>query len=115
MSDGTVREPTYLILLALTSGRLHGSGVIQTVTELSSGRVTLRPGTVYGALERLEVQGLIRASGEELEQGRVRRYYEITGDGAAVVKAETERMAQNVDAARRQLGQQIGDLWVEGV
>jgi DNA-binding PadR family transcriptional regulator len=114
VADTTVREPTYLILLALAGGRLHGYGVIRTVLELSGGRVTLRPGTVYGALERLEAQGLIGAGGEEIEQGRVRRYYEITEAGSAVLVAETERMASNVTAARRQLGRRNHSLGVEG-
>jgi DNA-binding PadR family transcriptional regulator len=99
VADTTVREPTYLILLALAGGRLHGYGVIRTVLELSGGRVTLRPGTVYG---------------EEIEQGRVRRYYEITEAGSAVLVAETERMASNVTAARRQLGRRNHSLGVEG-
>ena len=48
-----MQEPTFLILAALAAEPLHGYGVILEVTQLSAGRVTLRPGTLYGALDRL--------------------------------------------------------------
>jgi DNA-binding PadR family transcriptional regulator len=84
MADEPMREPTFLILAALAGGRLHGYGLIQTVQALSGGRVVLRPGTVYGALDRLENDGLVVDDGEETEQGRVRRYYRLTERGATV-------------------------------
>jgi DNA-binding PadR family transcriptional regulator len=101
--DGAMREPTFLILTALAAERLHGYGVMLTVESLSGGRVRLRPGTVYGALDRLEADGLVAPDGEALEQGRVRRYYRLTADGKRALAAETERMAANVRCARERL------------
>jgi DNA-binding PadR family transcriptional regulator len=98
-----LREPTFLILTALAAGRLHGYGVIQSVESLSGGRVRLRPGTVYGALDRLEADGLVVADGDETESGRVRHFYRLTGPGADVLAAETDRMAANVRSARERL------------
>lgn len=98
-----MREPTYLILVALSSERLHGYGVIQSVERLSGGRLRLRPGTVYGALDRLEREGWIASDGEEIEQGRLRRFYRLTASGVGALAAETERLAANVKAARRGL------------
>jgi DNA-binding PadR family transcriptional regulator len=89
-----------------------GYGVIQSVAELSAGRVRLRAGTVYGALDRLEGEGLVVADGEEVEQGRTRRYYRITPGGLAAVEAETERMSSNVKAARRRLTRVQGTVEV---
>ena len=60
---------------------MHGYGVIQEVAALSDGRVTLRPGTLYGALDRLVEQGLVAADREEVVDGRLRRYYRLTDDG----------------------------------
>jgi DNA-binding PadR family transcriptional regulator len=96
-----MREPTFLILVALSPGRLHGYGVMQAVSELSDGRVSLRPGTTYGALDRLEGAGLVTADGTDVEQGRERRYFRLTQLGVEVLAAETERMAANVRVARR--------------
>src|ERR1700722_13665033 len=98
-----MREPSFLILTALAEGRLHGYGVIQSVLELSNARVRLRPGTVYGALDRLESEGLVVSDGEEVEQGRVRRYFRLTAIGQQALAAETDRLAANVRAARRAL------------
>jgi len=98
-----MREPTFLILTALAGERLHGYGVIQSVSSLSEGRVRLRPGTVYGALDRLESAGLVASDGEEVEAGRVRRYFQITATGQEALASETDRMASNVQAAKRAL------------
>lgn len=104
MADGgEVREPTFLILTALAGGTLHGYGIIQAVEALSDGRVTLRPGTLYGALDRLAESGLVVVDGEGVEQGRFRRYYKLTGAGAELLAAEAERLAANVRQARERL------------
>lgn len=108
MPDESMREPTFLILTALAPGRLHGYGVIQSVASLSAGRVRLRPGTVYGALDRLESDGLVVADGEEVEAGRTRRYFRLTAQGRDALASETERVAANVKAARRALARVEG-------
>jgi DNA-binding PadR family transcriptional regulator len=98
-------EPATLILAALAGGQLHGYGIIREVAGLSGGRLSLRPGTLYGALDRLSEQGLVRADGEEVVDGRLRRYYRLTEPGAEVLAAEAERMRQVADAADRRLAQ----------
>lgn len=94
-----LQEPTFLILTALAEEPRHGYGVIQEVAELSGGRVTLRPGTLYGALDRLVEQGLVVADREEVVEGRLRRYYRLSDEGATVLAAEAQRLASNADAA----------------
>lgn len=98
-------EPAILILAALAGGQLHGYGIIREVAGLSGGRLSLRPGTLYGALDRLSEQGLVRADGEEVVDGRLRRYYRLTEPGAGVLAAEVARMRQVADAADRRLAQ----------
>ena len=98
-----IREPTFLILTALAAGTMHGYGIIQAVSTLSGGRVTLRPGTLYGALDRLEESGHVAVDGEAVEQGRFRRYYRLTPAGAETLAAEAERMAANVRHANERL------------
>jgi DNA-binding PadR family transcriptional regulator len=98
-----LREPTFLILTALAGEPLHGYGLIAEVDRLSGGRVSLRPGTLYGALDRLVDAGLVRVDHEEIVEGRRRRHYRLTEPGGEVLAAETERMRRNVDAAAARL------------
>lgn len=98
-----LREPTFLILTALAREPLHGYGLIAEVSELSAGQVALRPGTLYGALDRLTDDGLVEPDHEEVVDGRNRRYYRLTGPGIEVLAAETERLRRNADAARTRL------------
>jgi DNA-binding PadR family transcriptional regulator len=94
-----LQEPTFLILAALAAEPAHGYGITQAVATLSGGRVNLRPGTLYGALDRLAEQGLVVADREEIVDGRLRRYYRLSDDGATVLEAEAQRLTGNAKAA----------------
>ena len=98
-----LREPTFLILAALAPQPLHGYAIIGEVADLSGGRLALRPGTLYGALDRLADDGLLESDREEVVDGRMRRYYRLTDAGAALLEREAARLADNADAARRRL------------
>jgi len=88
-----LREPSYFVLAALLDGPLHGYAVIKRVDELSAGRVRLAAGTLYAALDRLAAEELLTVVSEEVVNGCVRRYYGLTENGSAAVRAEAERMA----------------------
>src|SRR4051794_14953717 len=92
---GPLREPTFLVLAALGPGPMHGYGIIKAVEEMSEGRVRLRAGTLYGALERLESQGYVAFSGEGSEGGPARRYYKLTRKGSNLLRKEADRLAAN--------------------
>jgi len=98
-----MQEPTFLILTALAAQPLHGYGIVQAVSALSGGEVTLRPGTLYGALDRLDQQGLIAVDREEPVDGRLRRYYRLSDGGAAALAEQAERLRRRVAAADEQL------------
>jgi PadR family transcriptional regulator PadR len=98
-----MREVTFLILTALVGQARHGYGIIQEVAALSAGRVTLLPGTLYTALDRLAGQGLVKLDREEVVDGRLRRYYRLTGDGVAALDAEAARLRQLATAAEARL------------
>jgi DNA-binding PadR family transcriptional regulator len=105
-----MQEPTFLILAALAAEPRHGYGVIQAVEGLSGGTVKLRPGTLYGALDRLVGQELIAVDREEAVDGRLRRYYRLTDAGAGVLNTEMERLRRNATAAEEQLRRRPGGL-----
>jgi DNA-binding PadR family transcriptional regulator len=98
-----MREPTFLILTALADQPRHGYGIIKEVAALSASRVTLLPGTLYTALDRLVAQGLVAPDREEIADGRLRRYYRLSSDGLAVLGAETARLRSLATAAERKL------------
>ena len=102
MSRRALQEPTFLILTALAAGAQHGYGIMSDVGKISDGRVKLRAGTLYAALDRLDAENLIEADREEIVDGLLRRYYRLTGAGAQRLAAEVERLqAQTTVAARR--------------
>jgi DNA-binding PadR family transcriptional regulator len=90
------------ILLALADGEQHGYRIMQEVNARSAGAVTLHAGTLYRALARLLEQSLIeeldeRPTGRDDER---RRYYRLTERGWAVARAEANRLAGQLAAAR---------------
>lgn len=91
MEQGPMTEAAYYILLALLKPG-HGYGMMQRIRELSSGRLVMGPGTLYGVLSRMSKEGLIVLTGEE---GR-RKNYAITETGKAALLAEYERLKRLV-------------------
>ncbi|MGA8116765.1 MAG: PadR family transcriptional regulator [Actinocatenispora sp.] len=103
-TDGPpLREPTFLILTALAEEPQHGYAVIQEVSRISEGRVRLRAGTLYAALDRLRTDGLIAVDHEEVVQTRLRRYYRITAEGAGRLAIEVDRLRRHAEIAGARL------------
>jgi DNA-binding PadR family transcriptional regulator len=89
-----------LLLSVLSSGPAHGYAVISALRERSAGAFDLPEGTIYPALHRLEDACLL-ASTWERGDGRRRRVYGLTGQGAAALaaqQAEWRNFASGVDA-----------------
>ena len=89
-----MREPTYFVLASLLDGPLHGYGIIKRADELSGHRVRLATGTLYAALDRLSAEGYVRLVSEEIVNGRARRSYGLTDEGAAALSTEAEHLAR---------------------
>jgi DNA-binding PadR family transcriptional regulator len=103
MTGRAMQEATFLILTALADGSQHGYGIITEVQEISGGRVRLRAGTLYTALDRLRADGLIGVDREEIAGGRLRRYYRLTPEGTSRLAAEAARLQANAAAALTRL------------
>jgi DNA-binding PadR family transcriptional regulator len=98
-----MQEATFLVLTALAGGSQHGYGIITDVEQISEGRVRLRAGTLYTALDRLRDEGLIEVDREEIVENRLRRYYRLTSTGGALLSAEAARLRANALVAMARL------------
>src|SRR5271154_5008430 len=72
-------DPSLLVLSSLAGGEKHGYAMVEDIEAMAG--LHLGPGTLYGALSRLESQGLI----EPVEAEGRRRPYRITGAGAELL------------------------------
>lgn len=79
---GRFSDPALLILTSLASGPKHGYAMMQDIVRFSGAR--LEPGTLYGALARLEQRGWIEALATEER----RRPYRLTDEGSGVLRAQ---------------------------
>lgn len=84
-------EAVYYILLSLYEP-LHGYGIMQNVSRLSSGRVNLAAGTLYGAINTMLDKHWIRALPEDTHSRR--KEYEITEMGKEAVRNELVRLRE---------------------
>jgi DNA-binding PadR family transcriptional regulator len=90
-------DPPLLVLVSLISGPKHGHAMIDDIVELCGTR--LGPGTLYGAIARLENQGWI----EPLPAEERRYPYRITPAGLKVVRAKLATLNQFTKAGLRRL------------
>src|SRR6266849_9569806 len=79
---GHYSDPPLLVLASLASGPKHGHAMIEDIARLCGTR--LGPGTLYGAIARLEQQAWI----EPLAPEERRQPYRITAEGARVLRAK---------------------------
>jgi DNA-binding PadR family transcriptional regulator len=94
---GRSNDPPVLILTSLASGPKHGYALLQDIESFAG--VTLGPGTLYGAIARLEERGLIEPAGAS---GR-RRPYRLTAAGAAALEATLAELRAIVEEGTARL------------
>ena len=94
---GRWSEPGLLVLASLADGEKHGYAMVADIEAMAG--VHLGPGTLYGALSRLEEQGLIAPLPAE---GR-RRPYRLTGAGAEILQTQLSQIARVADAGLTRL------------
>jgi DNA-binding PadR family transcriptional regulator len=84
---GRFSEPALLILISLAAGERHGYSMTEDIAAISG--VRLGPGTLYGALARMEANGLI----EPLAAQDRRNPYKLTPLGERALKARLNAMS----------------------
>lgn len=103
-TDESLSETVFLILSSLAAGPRHGYSILQDVEEITTGRVRLSTGTLYGALRRLLDEGSIRRFAEK-NPSRDRQAYELTAAGRRVLVAEVARMRHFAGIAAARLAE----------
>lgn len=91
---------SFEILMALLDGDRHGYAILQIVEARMGSLLPLRTGTMYRALARLLEEGLIDETMAAPAADERRRTYRITTEGRRIARAEAERLADQVAAAR---------------
>jgi DNA-binding PadR family transcriptional regulator len=94
----------FYILLALPDGPKHGYAIMKEVEEMTEGKITLGPGSLYGSIKRLLQARMIVETDHRpiraLDDER-RRYYDLTDYGRKVLAGEVERLASAVRMAQK--------------
>jgi DNA-binding PadR family transcriptional regulator len=90
-------DPTLLVLASLADGEKHGYAIMEDIQHFAD--VRLGPGTLYGAITRLEAQGWIRPVAS---QDR-RQPYRLTADGRQYLQEQLASLDRVVKTATRRL------------
>lgn len=115
LKSGALTETSFLILLSVFTPN-QGYGIMQFIEAETQGRVTLGPGTLYGAINMLLGRGWISPYGST--DGRKKEYL-ITRSGKDTVLSEFVRLqslcrlAQNVVKGETGIGRQEDSLFPE--
>jgi PadR family transcriptional regulator PadR len=87
-----------LILKTLTLEPMHGWGISQRIQQLSKGVLDVNQGSLYPALQRLELKGWIDSQWRNTENNRRAKYYRLTAAGRRALGAETDSWRRYVSA-----------------
>lgn len=93
-----------LILKTLTLAPMHGWGISQRIQQSSRGVLEVNQGSLYPALQRLELKGWIDADWRTTENNRRAKYYRLTVAGRRALGAETRSWRRYVAAVDSILG-----------
>ena len=99
---GRFADPWLLILTILADGPRHGYAIMTDIAAFSG--VRMEPGSLYGALSRLERRGWVRP----LDTDERRRPYQITAAGQEILAEQVTTMQQIVQVARLRTGMAWG-------
>lgn len=80
-----------LVLKALSWGEMHGFEILDWLEQRSGGKLDVDDSAIYQALHRLEERELVRAEWGVSDKNRRVRFYRLTADGRAQLKAEASR------------------------
>ena len=87
-----------LILKTLSVATFHGYGIAAHIKRLSKDALRVEEGSLYPALQRMQVKGWISAEWKESPTGRNARYYKLTAAGRKQLRQEESEFERSVAA-----------------
>lgn len=93
-------EAFFYILVALFNTSAHGYAIMQSVEQMSHGRVSIGAGTLYTALNTLLKKGWIANAATPDDMDSRRKMYLITEQGKEVLAAEIQRLEELLQNGR---------------
>src|ERR1017187_6443739 len=97
MRNTTQSDPTLLVLSSLAEGEKHGYAIMEDIQRFAG--VRLGPGTLYGAISRLQERGWIRP----VDAGDRRQPYRITGAGREYLEEQVVKLDRVLKTASKRL------------
>lgn len=95
-----------LILKTLNRAPLHGYGIAQSIKRSSDEVLRVEEGSLYPALQRLLLQGWVKADWKMTETNRRARFYTLTAAGRKQLGTEVSQFQQMIAAIGRVLAEQ---------
>jgi transcriptional regulator len=92
-----------LILKTLSAGPFHGYGIAQHIKRLSREALRIEEGSLYPALQRMQVKGWIASESRKSPTGREARYYRLTATGRKQLGQEEADFKRSISATVRVL------------
>ena len=92
-----------LVLKTLARGRMHGYGIAQHLKNISGEVLQVGESSLYPALQRLLLNGFVKAEWGASENNRRARYYTLTAAGRKHLAAEREDFERMIVAIQRVL------------
>lgn len=102
-SEGELVQGTLdmLILKTLARGAMHGYGIAQWIQQISDEVLRVEEGSLYPALHRLELNGLIDSEWGQSANNRRAKYYRLTASGRKQLQAEASNWKRLAGAIAR--------------
>jgi PadR family transcriptional regulator PadR len=98
-----------LILTTLRRAPLHGYGIAQSIQRVSDDVLTVEEGSLYPALQRLLLQGWVKAEWRKTETNRRARFYTLTASGRKQLGREVSAF-RHIVAAIGRVVQDVGEV-----
>ena len=92
-----------LVLRALELGAMHGLGISDRIKQVTRGVFSVKPGSLFPALHRLEQNGWIEGRWGESENNRKAKFYALTRSGRAQFDKEKRNWNRQFNAVNRLL------------
>jgi len=92
-----------LILKTLSQAPMHGYGIAQSIQQISDDILQVEEGSLYPALQRMQIKGWLRSEWGTTETNRSARFYKLTADGRKQLNAEVQKFDRITGAIWRVL------------